>query len=197
MSKTIKENYPAGDFAIWIIIYVELVTFGLLFLGYAFSRRSNIEMFNNSQLLLNQTSGFINTLILITSSYFVVRAVQAISEMRQNNIKESNHKASKWLLYAIICGISFLVIKFSEFYYIFGEGITLSTNKFFMFYLLLTVFHFMHVILGTIILFNIYKKTKTVGYTPNDYRGFETGAVYWHMVDLLWIVLFPLVYIIR
>jgi len=194
---TIKEKFPPGDFAIWIIIYVELITFGLLFLGYAFSRRSNIEMFNESQLLLNQTSGFINTLILITSSYFVVQAVQTISKMTKESIKESNQKASKWLLYAILCGIGFLVIKFSEFYYIFGEGITLSTNKFFMFYLLLTVFHFMHVILGSVILFNIYNKTKIAGYKPDDYRGFETGASYWHMVDLLWIVLFPLVYIIR
>ena len=199
MSKNImvKEKYPPGDFAIWIIIYVELVTFGLLFAGYAFSRRSHIEMFNDSQLLLNQTSGFINTLILITSSYFVVKAVQSITGMTQESIKESNLRASKWLLYAIICGIAFLVIKFSEFYYIFGEGITLSTNKFFMFYLLLTVFHFMHVLLGSVILFNIYQKTRTEGYTPNDHRGFETGASYWHMVDLLWIVLFPLVYIIR
>ena len=194
---TIKEKFPPGDFAIWIIIYVELITFGLLFLGYAFSRRSNIEMFNESQLLLNQTSGFINTLILITSSYFVVQAVQTISKMTKESIKESNQKASKWLLYAILCGVGFLVIKFSEFYYIFGEGITLSTNKFFMFYLLLTVFHFMHVILGSVILFNIYNKTKIAGYKPDDYRGFETGASYWHMVDLLWIVLFPLVYIIR
>ncbi len=199
MSKsiTLKEKYPPGDFAIWIIIYVELVTFALLFLGYAFSRRSHIEMFNNSQLLLNQTSGFINTLILITSSYFVVKAVKTMTEMTQKNIKESNQRASKWLLYAIMCGIAFLVIKFSEFYHIFGEGITLSTNTFFMFYLLLTVFHFMHVLLGSVILFNIYKKTKIDGYTPDDHRGFETGASYWHMVDLLWIVLFPLVYIIR
>jgi nitric oxide reductase NorE protein len=196
-SVTLKEKYPPGDFAIWIIIYVELVTFGLLFAGYAFSRRSHIEMFNDSQLLLNQTSGFINTLILITSSYFVVKAVQSVTGMRQESIKESNLRASKWLLYAIMCGIAFLVIKFLEFYHIFGEGITLSTNKFFMFYLLLTVFHFMHVLLGSVILFNIYKKTRTEGYTPDDHRGFETGASYWHMVDLLWIVLFPLVYIIR
>jgi nitric oxide reductase NorE protein len=199
MSKsiTVKEKYPPGDFAIWIIIYVELVTFALLFLGYAFSRRSHIEMFNDSQLLLNQTSGFINTLILITSSYFVVKAVKSVTSMTKESIKESNLRASKWLLYAIMCGIAFLVIKLSEFIHIFGQGITLSTNKFFMFYLLLTVFHFMHVLLGSIILFNIYKKTKIHGYMPDDYKGFETGASYWHMVDLLWIVLFPLVYIIR
>ena len=193
----IKEKYPPGDFAIWIIIYVELITFGLFFIGYAISRRENIEMFNSSQLMLNQTSGFINTFILISSSYFVAKAIYYIRTMKQNNIKESNTKASKWLVFAIVCGIAFLLIKISEFYHIFSMGITLSTNKFFMFYLLLTLFHFMHVFLGTIILFNIRQRTKIAGYTPDDYLGFESGASYWHMVDLLWIVLFPLVYIIR
>ena len=199
MSKsiTLKEQYPPGDFAIWIIIYVELITFALLFLGYAFSRRADVELFNASQLMLSQTSGFINTFILITSSYFVVKAVQNMKSMTHESYKEFNIKASKWLLFAIMCGVAFLMIKITEFSHIFGEGINLSTNKFFMFYILLTGFHFMHVLLGTVILFNIYQKTKIYGYTPDDYRGFETGASYWHMVDLLWIVLFPLIYIIR
>ncbi len=192
-----KEPYPPGDFAIWIIIYVELITFALLFLGYAFSRRGDFEMFNASQLILSQTSGFINTFILITSSYFVVKAVHSVQNMSEDNHKEFNKQASKWLLFAIICGVAFLLIKITEFSHIFGLGIHLSTNKFFMFYILLTGFHFMHVLLGSIILFNIYQKTKNYGYKPDDYRGFETGASYWHMVDLLWIILFPLIYIIR
>jgi nitric oxide reductase NorE protein len=147
--------------------------------------------------LPNQTSGFINTFILITSSYFVVKAVQSIRNMTQESQKESNIQASKWLLFAIMCGIAFLVIKVTEFSHIFGMGIHLSTNKYFMFYIMLTVFHFLHVLLGSGILFIIYKKTKIYGYLPNDSKGIETGASYWHMVDLLWIVLFPLVYIIR
>jgi len=193
----VKEKYPPGDFGIWIIIYVELITFGLFFIGYAFSRRDNLEMFNNSQLMLSQTSGFINTFILITSSYFVAKGIQKMRTMTQDNYEFANKEASKWLKFAIACGIAFLFIKISEFSHIFGEGITLSTNKFFMFYLLLTMFHFMHVFLGTVILFNIHQRTRVFGYTPDDYRGFESGASYWHMVDLLWIVLFPLVYIIR
>ena len=199
MSKsiTLKEQYPPGDFAIWIIIYVELITFALLFLGYAFSRRLDVELFNASQMVVNQTSGFINTFILITSSYFVVKAVQSIRNMTQESQKESNIQASKWLLFAIMCGIAFLVIKVTEFSHIFGMGIHLSTNKYFMFYIMLTVFHFLHVLLGSGILFIIYKKTKIYGYLPNDSKGIETGASYWHMVDLLWIILFPLVYIIR
>jgi len=193
----IKAPYPPGDFAIWIIIYVELLTFALLFVGYAFSRRADVELFNASQLLLDKTSGCVNTLILITSSYFVVKAVQSIKTITKETLKEANQKASKWLLSAMVLGLAFLVIKILEFSHIFGAGITLSTNTFFMFYLLLTMFHFMHVLLGIIILWNIYQKTKTVGYTSDDHSGIETGASYWHLVDLLWIVLFPLIYIIR
>lgn len=194
---TLKEKYPPGDFAVWIIIYVELLTFALFFLGYIISRRSDIELFNGSQEILSQTSGFINTFILITSSYFVVKAVSVIKNMTQENYKEFNTKASRWLLLALTCGIAFLLIKITEFSHIFGLGINLSTNKFFMFYILLTGFHFMHVLLGSVILFNIYQKTRIYGYTPDDHKGFESGASYWHMVDLLWIVLFPLIYIIR
>lgn len=194
---SIKEAHPPGDFAIWIIIYVELLTFALLFVGYAFSRRADVAVFNASQLLLSQTSGFINTLILITSSYFVVKAVQSIKEMTDQTVNKANHRASKWILSAMFLGILFLIIKVFEFSTIFGMGIHLSTNTFFMFYLLLTMFHFMHVMLGLIILWNIYQKTKTTGYTADDYSGMETGASYWHLVDLLWIVLFPLIYIIR
>ena len=194
---TAKEQYPPGDFAIWIIVYVELLTFGLLFVGYAFSRRLNTELFNHSQLLLNQTTGFINTVVMITSSYFVVMAVQKIKNMSNKDAYVSSVVASRWLLSAILLGGVFLAIKLSEFSHIFGEGITLSTNIFFMFYLLLTMFHFMHVALGIVILFNLYRKTKTRAYRQNEYRGLETGAVYWHLVDLLWIVLYPLIYIIR
>ena len=195
--KTIRNSktpYPAGDFGIWIIIYIELLTFGLFFVGFAYSRRADIELFNASQLLLDQRAGFINTVLLLTSSYFVVKAVEAIKKLE---IKEASQKAKNWLLGAMGMGGIFLVIKFMEFVGKYQEGINLSTNKFFMFYFLLTMFHFLHVLLGMIILLNLYQKTKIGGYTSTDHRGLETGASYWHMVDLLWIVLFPLIYIMR
>ncbi|SFV90067.1 Nitric oxide reductase activation protein NorE [hydrothermal vent metagenome] len=197
-SLIVKEPYPPGDFAIWLVIYVELVTFGLMFIGYSVVRHSNVELFNKSQLLLNQTSGFIDTLILITGSYFIVKAVNLVKNAKgEEIIKEANQKASKWVLASVIFGCMFLVNKLLEFSDIFGQGISLDTNKFFMFYLLLTMFHFMHVTLGTIILFNIFRRTKASAYSAENTRGIETGAVYWHLVDVLWIVLFPLIYIIR
>ncbi|MFA5460967.1 MAG: cytochrome c oxidase subunit 3 family protein [Sulfurimonas sp.] len=199
MSKIVhlKESYPPGDFAIWIVIYIELLTFGLMFLGYAFSRRADIELFNASQSVLNQASGFVDTLILITSSYFVVKAVNTVKNARIENIQASNESASRWLLAAILFGIMFLANKLLEFSDIFSQGINLSTNTFFMFYLLLTMFHFMHVVLGIVILFNIRKRSKTGCYSEQNCRGIESGALYWHLVDLLWIILFPLVYILR
>jgi nitric oxide reductase NorE protein len=192
-----KLAHPPGDFAIWIVIYVELLTFGLLFMGYIFSRRSDVELFNASQLVLNQNSGFVNTLILITSSYFIVKAVHSIKDMAKAQQKKANLLASKWILSAMFLGFVFLGIKVWEFSHIFSLGITLSTNSFFMFYLMLTMFHFMHVMLGLIILFNINQKMRLHGYSLEDHSGLETGASYWHLVDLLWIVLFPLVYILR
>ena len=189
-----RASLPPGDFAIWIIIYVELITFAALFIGYAFARRADVELFNQSQLLLDQRSGFINTLILITSSYFVVKAIQVIKTIDN---EKASILSSRWLLAAIVLGSSFIVIKTIEFSDKFEQGINLSTNTFFMFYILLTAFHFMHVLLGLVILYAVYKKTKMGGYNRHDYRGMETGASYWHLVDLLWIVLFPLVYIMR
>lgn len=191
--EVIKQKYPPGDFAIWIIIYIELITFGAFFIGFAFARRLDIELFNESQGQLQATFGFINTLILITSSFFVVKAVELIKQEK----KQNKLFASYWLLAAIFLGFAFLSIKLFEFYTKIQEGINLSTNTFFMFYYIMTVFHFLHVVLGVFILFVLYKQAKKGAYTKDNHKGLLTGASYWHMVDLVWIVLFPLLYIMR
>ena len=192
MNETIKVSgrYPPGDFVIWIFIYAELLVFGIFFLSYAFARSQNVELFNESQLSLNRTTGAINTLLLITASYFVVRAVAAIKE---------NHSrlCANWILAAILVASVFLIIKLFELYGKYSVGISLSTNTFYMFYLSMTFFHFMHVIMGIVILFAVMFKARAGGYSDSEHTGVETGASYWHMVDLVWIILFPLVYVIR
>jgi len=102
-----------------------------------------------------------------------------------------------WLGAAIGFGFIFVAIKVFEFQEKFSAGISLHTNTFYMFYLSLTMFHFMHVILGMVILAAVMLKARRGGYTPQEHTGVETGASYWHMVDLVWIILFPLVYVIR
>ena len=193
MTTAIAETEPKllpGDLAIWFFIFMELLVFGIFFIAYAVMRLQNIEMFNKYQLTLNSEIGAANTLLLITSSYFVVRAVHAI---RRNNVKS----CITWLYAALAGGAGFLVLKSLEFFDKFSAGISLSTNTFYMFYLSLTVFHFLHVILGMLILFAVVIKAKRGSYSAQNHTGVETGASYWHMVDLVWIILFPLVYIIR
>jgi len=179
-----------GDLAIWFFIFMELLVFGIFFIVYAVMRIDNIELFNQYQLTLNRELGAANTILLITSSYFVVRAVHAI---RDNNVKN----CINWLGAALLGGTGFLILKSIEYSDKFSEGISLSTNTFYMFYLSLTIFHFLHVILGMLILIAVIIKAKHGAYSADNHIGVETGASYWHMVDLVWIILFPLVYIIR
>jgi nitric oxide reductase NorE protein len=183
-------NPLPGDFAIWIFIFAELVVFGVLFAAYAFARSANLDLFNASQLTLNRTTGFVNTLVLITSSYFVVRATQSIKA-------GSSITCGHWLVGALGLGGVFLVLKLLEFHQDFAQGINLSTNLFYMFYLALTFFHFMHVLMGMTILGVVTYKAYNKRYSAKNHTGVETGASYWHMVDLVWIILFTLVYVIH
>ncbi|MHB1333821.1 MAG: cytochrome c oxidase subunit 3 family protein [Sulfuriferula sp.] len=179
-----------GDFAIWIFIFAELLVFGVLFAAYAFARSAHVELFNASQLTLNRTYGFANTLMLLTSSYFVARATRSI---------RAGHgtACANWLTAALGLGGMFLVLKLVEFHQDFAQGINLSTNLFYMFYLALTFFHFMHVVMGMAILGVVTYKAYAGRYSAANHTGVETGGSYWHMVDLVWIILFALVYVIH
>jgi len=185
-----RPNYPPGDLAIWFFILAELLVFALFFLSYAWTRHAQTELFNSYQLTLDRRAGFINTILLLTSSYAVVRAVAAVRSDRLQS-------CVRWLWFAIGLGGLFLIVKVVEYQHHFSQGISLSTNTFYMFYLSLTFFHFMHVIMGMVILAAIAVKAGRGGYTAAQHVGVETGASYWHMVDLVWLILFPLVYVMH
>ena len=185
-----KRQYPPGDLAIWIFILAELLVFALFFASYAFTRANHVELFNTFQLSLDTDAALINTLALITSSYFVMRADASI---REDKSKQCIH----WLLAALAMGFVFLIVKSGEYAHHYQQGINLRTNLFYMFYLSLTFFHFMHVIMGMVILAAVALKTRQGCYSATEHTGVETGASYWHMVDIVWLVLFPLVYVMR
>lgn len=186
----IEAKLLPGDLAIWFFIFMELLVFGIFFIIYAVMRIQNIELFNQYQLTLNRELGMANTLLLITSSYFVARAVHAI---RLNEVK----RCIQWLYAGLAGGAGFLILKSLEYSDKFSAGISLDTNTFYMFYLSLTMFHFLHVVLGMVILLAVAIKASRGAYSAENHTGVETGASYWHMVDLVWVILFPLVYIIR
>lgn len=180
----------AGDLSVWLIILMELLTFGLLFLSYAFARTFDVALFNASQSTLDLNSGAINTVLLITGSWCVVRAVEAVK-------RDACAAGARWLIAALACGSGFVVIKLLEFSAMADAGIDLSTNTFYMFYILLTAFHFFHVLAAMVFLTILLVNTHAGRYGRQDHHALETGAAFWHMVDLLWIVLFPLVYVMR
>jgi nitric oxide reductase NorE protein len=98
----------AGDLAVWLIILAELLAFGILFLSYAFARTFDVALFNASQRTLDLNSGAINTALLITGSWCVVRAVQAVKQ-------DASTAGARWLLAALTCGAGFVAIKLMEF----------------------------------------------------------------------------------
>jgi len=185
-----EQRLLPGDLAIWFFIFAELLVFGIFFVVYSMQRLQNLELFNQYQETLNKETGAINTVLLITASYFVVRAVE---EIKKNNISS----CVNWLYASLAMGAGFLMLKSYEFYSKFSVGIGMDTNDFYFFYISLTFFHFLHFILGMIIIFAVVIFAKKGKYSAQEHTGIETAASYWHMVDLVWIVLFPLVYIIR
>lgn len=179
-----------GDLVIWLLILAELLTFGIFFLTYAFKRVGQVHLFNTSQATLDLNTGCINTLLLITSSWAMARSVNAV---RRNH----SVSASRWLALALLCGASFLGLKSHEYLIKLQAGIDVSTNDFYLFYFMLTGFHFLHVVVGMVILSILWFFTRRGQYGRDNCHALETGAAFWHLVDLLWIILFPLVYVMR
>ncbi|GAB6044165.1 cytochrome c oxidase subunit 3 family protein [Endothiovibrio diazotrophicus] len=186
----VADRHPPGDLALWIFILAELLVFAVLFASYAFARMHHPALFDHYQATLDRTSALINTIALITGSYFAVRAVPAIRADRAA-------ECTRWLVAALAMGALFVAVKSAEYAHHFAHGMTLSTNPFYTYYLALTFFHFMHVLLGMVILAAVALKAHRGGYSAAEHSGVESGASYWHMVDLVWLILFPLVYVMR
>lgn len=182
-----------GDLAVWVFILAELLAFGVFFLAYAFARASHPAEFDAAQAALDRHSGALNTLLLVSSSALVAHAVGLV---RRGGALASR-RAGRALLGALACGLGFVVVKGCEYAVHFAAGMSLSTSTFSMFYLGLTGFHFFHVLLGLAVLVVLWRQTARGAYSPAQANGLESGAAYWHMVDLVWLVLFPLVYVMR
>ncbi len=180
--------YPPGGILIWILIIVELITFGAALIGLVVSSRENPSQYHESRMMLNVVYGAVNTLFLLTSGYFMAVSIRSL---KQEDIKRTLLN----MRLAMTGGLFFILLKSVEYSEKFAHGLTLGYNTFFNFYWLLTGFHVIHVTVGLVILLFIYfglKKKKT-GY---DILDAEAGAAFWHMCDLIWLLLFPTLYLI-
>jgi len=176
--------YPPGGILLWIIIFLELITFGMALVALVFSAKDNLQLFHESSLHLNRTFGTINTIFLLASGFFVANAV--------NNYKVNNfNKASFQFKIGMLGGLLFIVFKSFEYYAKIEAGFLLDTNIFYTFYWLLTGFHVLHVMVGLVILFIINRNI-----TNTSVEDVEAAATFWHMCDLIWLLLFPVLYLI-
>lgn len=178
-----------GDLAIWFFIFAELTVFAIFFIGFAWMDSRNPEMFDAGKTTLHPIAGLINTIALISSSFILALAIQAAK-----NGNAALCRKGFWLSIAI--ATIYVISKVWEYDQLIETGYDLSTNNFYMFYFFTTGFHFMHVLLGMVILAILALCLRQPEYVSSDLSTLESGASYWHMVDLLWIILFPLVYVI-
>ena len=179
-----------GVEGVWVFVLADMCFFGVLFVSFMQERIKQGALFETARHTLNPDFGGINTLILLTSSWLVVLAVDAAKRDRIAAIP-------KLLLAAMLCGIAFGISKAIEYGGKLAAGITPMSNDFYMFYFSLTGIHLLHVIGGCVMLTVFWLKARKGEFDSRNMKVLESGATYWHMVDLLWIFLFPLLYLLR
>lgn len=182
-------NWIPAEPGLWVIIFGDMFVFGLFFGTFAYYRLQQPALFHASQAGLNQGIGLLNTMFLLTSSWFVANAVQASRGAK-------TRAASRWATGAILLGGCFVAAKILEYAEKVRAGITPATNDFFMLYFVFTGIHLAHVVIGVAALVLLRSRiTRPI----SDARSalIEGCAIFWHMVDVLWVVLFAILYLHR
>ena len=195
------QQAESAKLGMWVFLLTEILLFGGLFVAYAIFRSWNPDMFYNAHKFLNVTLGSINTVVLITSS---VTMALAIRSMQLG--KKQQTLALLWTTLLLAC--VFLVIKYFEYshkfhlgqlpgkYYTFTGVEGNNPHIFFSIYFAMTGLHGIHVFVGMIVISWMIIKTSRNKFSSEYYTPLEMTGLYWHLVDLIWIYLFPLLYLI-
>lgn len=189
--RSTRVRHVPGEPGIWVLLFGDMVVFTVLFTVYLDHRGQNEALFATSQDQLNRTFGALNTLILLTSSILIVFAARTFRNERLR------HLASRLTVAGALVGSCFVIVKVIEYHEKVSAGITPSTNEFFMYYFVLTGLHLAHVVIGLLVLTGLSRLARKPQPTSTHIAFFEGGACFWHMVDLLWIVIFPLLFLVR
>lgn len=184
----VKPRRLPGVDGVWVFIGADAVIFAILFMSFMQDRLKDPSLFEASRQTLNLHLGGLDTLILLTSSWLVALAVQAIK-------RDHLDRVAGYLLGGVLTGLMFVVSKSVEYFQKFADGITPATDAFYMWYFTLTGIHLAHVLLGTSLLTFLWIKARRATYSSTHRVVPECVASFWHLVDLLWIVLFPLLYL--
>jgi nitric oxide reductase NorE protein len=174
---------------IWSFIAADCAGFAIFFLVFMSERMNEPSLYDDSARQLDVRLGVINTLILISSSWLVALAITALEQGKDK-------RAERFLLSGLAVGGLFALFKIAEYHAKVSAGITPTTNGFYSFYFILTGVHFLHYLIGLGVLIAMLVSLRTAKNRNGGTGWLESGALYWHMVDLLWLLLFPMLYLL-
>jgi cytochrome c oxidase subunit 3 len=192
-------DYTGAKLGMWLFLFTEILLFGGMFLLYSVYREVNTKDFHEAGLEMSLTIGAVNTIILLTSSLTMVLSISAI---------KNGEKARSILFQAstIMLGIAFLVNKYLEwsdhirhgYYPDSPELLVMSHGKilFFGLYYVMTGIHGLHVLIGISVIGFMLVLTLRDTVSSMDYVKLENAGLFWHLIDIIWIYLFPLFYLI-
>jgi nitric oxide reductase NorE protein len=178
-----------GENGTWIFLFGDMLVFGTFFATFMVERAKAPEIFDVSRKTLHTGVGLTNTLVLLTSSLCVVVALGALRS-------GARHVARSAVTAAMVCGGIFVLLKVFEYYSLVTQGHGIGANHFYLYYFILTGVHLFHVCVGIAVLTFLLTQTRRHDISETRMAVVEGGACFWHLVDLLWIVLFPLLYLV-
>lgn len=182
-------GHVPGEVGVWIFILGDMVVFAWFFIVFMHQRAQHAEAFDAAHKSMNLTFGGLNTMLLLTGSWSVVMAVHAL--------RTDGRRSGKRLIgIAIGCGIGFVINKLLEYHEKIVTGHPHEQADFFMYYFVLTGIHLVHLLIGLAVLTLMWRVASKPVLGARQFRTLESGASFWHLVDLLWLVLFALFYLV-
>jgi cytochrome c oxidase subunit 3 len=192
-------DYTGAKMGMWLFLFTELIFFGGLFLLYAVYRSQFPQAFHSTSAELSSTIGGINTVVLITSSLTMALSITAI---KIGDLQSS----ARYQLLTIILGLVFLIIKYYEWSAKISHGIYPGSSDllaqgqgtiiFYSLYFVMTGIHGLHVLAGIGVIAVMFTMTRSNKIHSSDFIRLENTGLYWHFVDVIWVYLFPLLYLI-
>lgn len=199
--ESMDQEHEAGKEGTWIFLATEIMMFGGLFVGYFLYRGLYHDAYLEGGELLDWRLGALNTLVLLLSSFTMA---QAVTDTMQGNNKKALTKV--WITLA--CAVIFLVVKYFEYSGKISHGLFPSPDMwtyeaenpklrlFMTLYFCMTGLHGIHILIGIGLMLWIAKRLKNDEFNAKYYTAVEGVGLYWHIVDIIWIFLFPLMYLI-
>ncbi|MFT4248056.1 MAG: cytochrome c oxidase subunit 3 [Pseudomonas sp.] len=179
-----------GEPGLWVFLFGDMAIFLVFCAAYLVERAGARELFAASRLQLGLGLGLTNTVILLTSSLLVVVALQAVRGARTGPARAA-------LAAALACALAFVTLKGLEYAHLIEAGHGPGSNLYFTYFFILTGLHLSHVLIGLVVLgLMLAQAGRPDAATGQRRRWIEAGACYWHLVDLLWMTVFPLLYLV-